>query len=65
MESVEIVQFLLDSGVDVNLVGDDGISSLTAAAQSGSTSIFKILLNAGAPVNVQSKASNIFLLCIS
>ena len=58
IESAEIVRFLLDSGVIVSLVGDDGVSCLSVAVETGYTIIVKLLLNAGAPVNIQSKVCN-------
>ena len=48
---IEEVERILDKGIDVNSVGDDGTPVLTMAAISNQTEIIELLLNRGADVN--------------
>ena len=57
-ESTQILKLFLDNGVDVNVVGNDGVTALIAAAETGNAKIVRLLLEAGALVNIQSKVGN-------
>ena len=49
------LEFLINAGCDVNIAGPNGRSALMTAAARGKFSCCKLLLNAGANVNVQDK----------
>ena len=53
-EYPEVANILIDAGLDVNTVGENGRTPLMTAAGSGNISIVKRLLNKGAKVNAQN-----------
>jgi len=57
-KSAGVARFLIDHGADVNAVDEDGITPLMEAARHGETEVVKVLLEAGADVNVRSKIYN-------
>nr|MBI3613319.1 ankyrin repeat domain-containing protein [Nitrospirota bacterium] len=52
---IEVVQFLLDRGADVNMAGNWECTALCAAARSGHLPIVQLLLDRGANVNSQNR----------
>ncbi|SFJ75047.1 ankyrin repeat domain-containing protein [Thermoflavimicrobium dichotomicum] len=54
-ERIDVVEFLLEQGVDVNHQDRDGNSALHVAAALGSEKLVQLLLSAGADVNLENE----------
>ena len=54
-----IALLLLDAGCGVDLANEDGVTSLTLAAQNGSVSLMKVLMDRGAALIPESVANKI------
>lgn len=57
--NLAMVQLLLDFKADVNAQNDDGYTALMQAADWGNTKVVKLLLDAGADVNMRTKAKRL------
>jgi ankyrin repeat protein len=55
---VEVVQVLLECGVDPSTQNNDGWTPLHGASQNGHVEIVQVLLERGADVNVQDRDSS-------
>ena len=55
-QTVESVDKLLQAGADVNAVNSDGFSAMTFALEKGNAEIIAALIDAGANVNVKTRA---------
>lgn len=53
--SPEIAQFLLKNGADVNATDEDGMTPLMEAARHKRTEVVRVLIAAGADLNIRSK----------
>lgn len=51
----EIVKILIDSGIDINIVDDEGKTALMHASKGGKDYIVELLVNKGADVNIVNK----------
>jgi ankyrin repeat protein len=53
-QNIELIQILLDSGADINIVDDEqlGTTPLIIACQQGNTDIVRLLLDSGANINL-------------
>jgi ankyrin repeat protein len=57
--SLELIEFLLDNGVDLFAVDDDGISVLDTAIKFKRKDVVKLCIERGADVNVTTRKSGI------
>jgi ankyrin repeat protein len=53
-DAVEVVRILLETGLDVNVTNDDGVTPLMNAARCGNHELVRLLLESGADIHRQS-----------
>ncbi len=51
--SSEVIQFLIDSGADVNVLTDNGMTSLMYASRNRNPEVVQLLIDNGADVNAK------------
>ncbi len=61
-QNIELIKFLIEAGIDVNLRFVSGNTALMFAAVQGRVDICQLLINAGADVNVQMNDGGIALM---
>ena len=61
----EIVEIIIDKGMDLNIKNHNGDSSLILAAQNGNKEVVEMLINSGADVNARNNDCNTSLIFAS